>query len=379
MVLLAALSFAVLTVMAARQALGQRTVGFLRDVPPLADGLPKVSAVIAACDEERGIEAALRSVLSLDYPGLEVIVVDDRSSDSTPAILARVARDKPGLRLVRVESLPAGWLGKNHALHRGAAAASGEFLLFTDADVVYEPTAVRRALAAMRAGRLDHLTVSPELRMRGTLLNMFAGTFILFFDIFVEPWKAKDPRSHAHVGIGAFNLVRASAYKAVGGHAAIAMRPDDDLKLGKIIKKAGFRQDILFGLGMIKVAWYNSVPELVRGLMKNTFAGIGYSTTMAAAAIVSIFVVFFLPFLGMVFASGTTQALSAAAVAALVFAHIDNTRFTGLPAWHAAGLPVTLLLWLYIIARSTLTTLARGGIVWRGTFYPLAELRRNVV
>ncbi len=379
MLLLAALSLAALTVLAARQALGQRTVGFLRDVAPLEDGLPRLSTVIAACNEERGIEAALRSVLALDYPGLEVIVVDDRSSDKTPDILARVARENRGLRLVRVEALPPGWLGKNHALHTGAAAASGEFLLFTDADVVYEPSAARRALAAMLSGRLDHLTVSPELRMRGTLLNMFAGTFILFFNAYFEPWKAKDPRSRAHVGIGAFNLVRASAYKAVGGHSSIAMRPDDDVKLGKILKKAGLRQDILFGLGMIEVAWYDSVSELVRGLMKNTFAGIGYSTTIAAAAIVSIFAVFFLPFLGMIFASGNAQTLFAAAAAALSLAQADNARFTGLPAWHAVGLPVTLLLWLYIIARSTAATLARGGIVWRGTFYPLAELRRNVV
>ncbi|HEY4587862.1 MAG TPA: glycosyltransferase family 2 protein, partial [Thermoanaerobaculia bacterium] len=228
---------------------GVRSIRALRDLPPLAGPLPRVSIIIPARNEERNLEEALRSVLALDYDNLEIDVVDDRSTDRTGEILDRMAAADPRLRIVHVRELPPGWLGKNHALWLGAGKATGEFLLFTDADVVLAPATLRRAVGAMVADGLDHLTAAPEIARPGVLFEMFVGAFSLFFTLYTRPWKVKDPESPSHVGVGAFNLVRAAAYRAAGGHPAIAMRPDDDLKLGKLLKKKGFHQEFVFGLG----------------------------------------------------------------------------------------------------------------------------------
>jgi len=258
---------------------GARTIRFLAAQPPLSGPLPRVSIVIPARNEERNVEEALQSVLALDYDNLEIDVVDDRSTDSTGAILDRMAAANPRVRVIHIRELPPGWLGKNHALELGGRKATGDYLLFTDADIVMEPTALLRAVGAMEAdglGPLDHLAVAPEIERRSLLFEMFIGVFSLFFSLYVKPWKVQDPKAPNHVGIGAFNLVRASAWRAVGGHQRIAMRPDDDLKLGKLLKTSGFRQEMMFGLGMLRVEWYRSVRELIQGLMKNAFPGVDY-------------------------------------------------------------------------------------------------------
>ncbi len=225
-------------------ALGRRHRRDLRDIPP-PDAFPLVSIIIPARNEERNLREALQSVLTQDYPNREIIVVDDRSTDRTGAILEEMTARQSGLKLLRVTRLPQGWLGKNHALHLGAAEARGEYLLFTDADVVMAPSALARAVGYMRKEGLDQLAVGPVVTMRGQVLNCFAGAFMVFFTLYARPWKVRDPKSSSHIGIGAFNLVRSEAYRAVGGHEAIAMRPDDDMKLGKLIKKKGFLQDLL--------------------------------------------------------------------------------------------------------------------------------------
>src|SRR5215210_3285113 len=155
---------------------GSRSIRRLRDVPPLGGPRPRVSIIIPARNEERNVEEALRSVLALDYDNLEIEVVDDRSTDRTGEILDRMAAAEPRLRIVHVRELPAGWLGKNHALWLGAAKATGEYLLFTDADIVMDPSALRRAVGAMHKADggdgLDHLTASPEIERTGLLFEM---------------------------------------------------------------------------------------------------------------------------------------------------------------------------------------------------------------
>src|SRR5215218_1760725 len=165
----------------------------LGDVPPL-------SIVVAARNEARGIEQAMRSLLSQDAPRLEVVAVDDRSDDATGAILDRFAEGEPRLRVVHVADLPPGWLGKNHALWLGAERAGGELLLFTDADVVMAPDTLRRAAAMMAAGGIDHLPAGMHVDMPGWLLKTFGVFFGLMFTVFSRPWKARDPRSRSHVG-----------------------------------------------------------------------------------------------------------------------------------------------------------------------------------
>jgi len=359
---------------------GSRRLRFLREVAPLPPAeAPTVSVIAAARNEERHIAEGVRSLLRLDYPKLELILVDDRSEDRTGAILDELARHDPHLRVLHVDTLPPGWLGKNHALWLGSQHAGGELLLFTDADVVMEPDVLSRAVALLIEENLDHLAATPEARMPKLLLNIFMATFGLFFAMFTRPWKARDPASPRHIGIGAFNLVRAEAYRRVGGHRTIALRPDDDLKLGKILKKAGCRQDLAYGTGLLQVEWYNSVGQLIRGLEKNAYAGTDYRLSLALGGVAFHLVASIWPYAALLVTSGPTFWVYFAVVALLSLLIADSARFHCFSPWYAVGFPLTTSLFVYIVLRTVVLNHRQGGITWRGTFYPLDELRQNRV
>jgi glycosyltransferase involved in cell wall biosynthesis len=359
-------------------AIGQRRLRALKDVTP-ARACPPLSVITAARNEARRIEVALTSLLRLDYPALEIIVVNDRSTDETGAILERLARQDSRLTIKHVSELPEGWLGKNHALYLGAAEASGTLLLFTDADVVFEPSTLRRAAALMEQDTLDHLAAVPDVRVPGIALNSFVAAFGIFFSLYARPWKARDPHSRFHIGIGAFNLIRADVYHAIGTHRAIAMRPDDDMKLGKLVKKRGFRQDAVYGRDLITVEWYASIGELVDGLMKNAFAGVNYSLLAVTGSTAALFLTDVWPFLALVATHGVTRTLNGVSVALIVLIFWTGAHHGGPRLRYVLAFPAAALLFAYIMWRSALIAVIRGSVTWRGTAYPLAQMRANRV
>lgn len=357
---------------------GNRRLEFLRDEAPLpGDDLPSLSVVIPARNEERKIESALRSVLGQDYPGMQVVVVDDRSTDGTGAILDRMAGAEPGLEIVHLTELPEGWLGKANALHRGARRAEGELLLFTDADVVMAPDAVRRAASHLTRRGLDHLTAVPDLEMPGALLEAATGTFKLLFGIYFRPWEARDPESPKYVGTGAFNLVRTEAYRSVGGHEPISLRPADDLKLGRMLKEAGWRQAAALGTGLLSVEWYASLGGLVRGLEKNAFSVAGYSVLRVAIATAGLLLFMTWPGLAVFLTEGAVRWINGGVYLLLTLLYADNARFYGHSPWHGFLVPITAALMAYIGWRSALKALTTGEIEWRDTSYDLDELRQR--
>ncbi len=294
-------------------------------------------------------------------------------------ILDEMAAVDARLQVVHIDTLPAGWLGKNHALWTGSRLATGDLLLFTDADIVMDPSALTRAVAYFCREELDHLAATPDVRMPGALLNMFAATFTLFFSLYFRPWKAREPKSRAYIGIGAFNLVRTPVYRQTGGHQTIRLRPDDDVKLGKIIKRSGFRQDVVLGAGMLQVEWYASVGEMVRGLEKNAFAGTDYrigATLLGAAFQVAGGI---WPYFALFLSGGATRLVCAAVVATITVILVDGARANGSRRWYALGFPLTSALFAFILLRTMTVNLIQGGIRWRGTFYSLQELRENKI
>ena len=357
-------------------AVGGRRVRLLDTVTP-GDTLPRVSIIVPARNEARGVEAAVTSLLRLDYPDLEVVVLDDRSTDDTGTILDRLAGLHPQLRVIHLTELPAGWLGKNHAMAVGAAAATGEYLLFTDADVVFDRTALTRAVTLMEREGIDHLAAIPEVVVPGVALNAFVAAFGIFFLLYSRPWKARDARSRNHIGIGAFNLLRASVYRAIGTHRAIAMRPDDDMKLGKLVKKHGFRQEAVLAGRLVVVEWYSSLREAVNGLMKNAFAGVEYSLAVLMLSTCAIITLYVWPFVGIVVTSGLARALNTAAVVFLVLIFAMTSRTRPGRALYVLVFPLAALLFVYVMWRSALRALVRGRVEWRGTEYPLSEMRGN--
>jgi hypothetical protein len=208
-------------------------------------------------------------------------------------------------------------------------------------------------------------------------LKIFVAAFGVFFSLYSRPWKAADPRSRFHIGVGAFNLIRAASYRAIGTHRAIAMRPDDDIKLGKLVKKHRFRQQVAGGHGFVVVEWYASLSEAIDGLMKNAFAGVNYSLLAVAGSTLGLMVMYVWPFIGLAVTSGAAQLLNGVSVALILAVFWITERRA--PAMYVLGFPFAAILFAYIIWRSALIAVTSGRVTWRGTSYPLADLRANRV
>lgn len=338
---------------------------------------PLVSVIMPACNEEDNIERAVLSLLAQTYQNLEILVVNDRSTDTTAQVLQRVQASHPRLRVHEITHLPLGWMGKSHALSQGATLAGGEYLLFTDADVVMEPTTISRAMRHMDDERLDHLSLMFQNLGGGWLLNCLILEMALGLLLFFRPWRVRLPGSRDFIGIGAFNLVTRTAYEAVGGHTTIRMHPIDDLMLGKILKEHGFRQDCLLGNGFVAVPWYDTVRAMVDGLLKNTFAFVHYRLSFIPPIVAFLVVVNILPLWGAIFSSGEARVLWLLTLFVKLLGFFFGLRRQGLPAWYLAGALLTPYLSLYIICKSAMVVRKDGGIVWRGCFYRLAELRKS--
>jgi cellulose synthase/poly-beta-1,6-N-acetylglucosamine synthase-like glycosyltransferase len=319
----------------------------------------------------------LESVCQLRYPGLRVIAVNDRSTDRTGELLESVRKKYAQLTILTVHELPQGWLGKNHALHEGYKSSSEEWMLFTDADVVFQKDTLLKAINYCHAYEVDHLVVLPDVCSRSKLLNSVLETFKLMLEIRLRPWDVSNPKSSASIGVGAFNLVKRDAYVAAGTHEAIAMRPDDDLKLGEMIKRHGYRQHALYGDGEISLEWYTSLKEFYNGLMKNSFAGFNYSVPMVLAAILGTFLFFVLPVPLLLIAGNGPEKTMALAI--LMFQSAMFLLRPGQRAkwWHVLMIPFAGLLMMAILFSAMIKTLRQGGIYWRESFYSLAELKKN--
>jgi glycosyltransferase involved in cell wall biosynthesis len=342
--------------------------------------LPRLSVVVPARDEGSAIARALGSLLEQDYPDLEVIVVDDRSTDTTGEVLRELARKDPRLLVIRVDELPAGWLGKNHALWRGADRARGEWLLFTDADVVFGQGALRRSVAYATAEGLDHLTLAPRLVARRVALRAFVAFFGYAFVALWGAYLANDPKSKRGVGIGAFNLVRRSAYEGIGTMRALSLRPDDDIRLGRRLRGFGFRQRVLNGNELMSIEWYPTLAAAISGLEKSMYSSMEYRVVDAVGVLLYLGATMVWPFVGVLLLDGIDRVLLGIVVACLLAALVETYRQSMSVRLSPAALVVALLLpfsalcFGWAIVRSVYLAETRG-VRWRGTTYPLSLLR----
>ena len=377
---LAAITLAVVLVFTMRLMIGTRRIGHLIESSPLeGDDAPKVSIIVAARNEASNIEAGLQSLLAQDYPKFEIVAINDRSTDSTGQIIDGLAYDDDRVEVFHVHELPPTWLGKNHALEMGARHATGDWLLFTDADVVMDPSVLRRAIHYATENQIDHLAALPRILMPNWFLDAFVITFGVYFTAYFQPWRVKNPKSRCYVGIGAFNLIRAEVYRGIGTHKAIAMRPDDDVKLGKLVKNHGFRQEMLYAPRLMHVPWYGSLREVVVGLEKNAFSGVDYKIWMIVLSSAVALVMHVWPFVAVFITSGTTRWLNVAIVACLLVLCLDAAIHYRYRWWCAFAFPLTVLVFVFIQWRAMLLTIRNDGIRWRDTHYSLTELKENQV
>jgi glycosyltransferase involved in cell wall biosynthesis len=361
-------------------ARGVPSLASIDDAKPIGrEHCPSVSILFAARDEAEKLPHALETLLSLDYPRYEVIAVDDRSVDATGAILAERAGRDPRLKPVRVDSLPPGWLGKPHALQQAYEHSSGEWLIFTDADVHFAPDLLQRTIALAEAKNLEHVTLLGRAKMF-TIGEKIAMTFFgLALMAGTRPWSAHDTNSQGYSGVGAFQMVRRSAYEKMGTHRRLAMEVIDDMKLGKLAKEAGVRTGAAKAGDAVSVHWHAGVGNMIRGTTKNFFAASGYRVWMTLLQIFGLVLMFDLPLIALPYVHGWARIFAAIAVALPLVATAGVAIEFRAPIWYAVTFPIGALIFAWMLARSMIVTLWQGGIVWRGTFYPIDELRRGVV
>jgi len=349
--------------------------------PPEPQHWPKLSVIVPACNEADDLEQAARTLLEEDYPHLEIVLVDDRSTDATGAIIDRLAASDPRVRAIHVTELPDGWLGKVHALDRGFRESTGEFVLFTDADVHIKPGTLRSAVAYCLHHNLDHLAGLPQLWPTSFPLSSVIATFIREFLAMTRPWAVGDPKSRAFIGIGAFNLVRRTAFEATEGFAWLRMEVADDMGVGYMMKKSGARCGVVSAVGYVGLHWYRSMGQAVRGAEK------GYSTAfrcsvirafVVAALMLALEMAPILCLLPLAWAELRVFGYGGIAVfAAFVFSTILLGRWGRGRVLPGLCTPFVAPILAAASIRCGLLGWRRGGVLWRNKLYPSALLKKG--
>jgi GT2 family glycosyltransferase len=377
-------------------AWASRVIGAARGMPSITNvtgdkwdlnpvtpaGNPRVSIIVPACNEEANIQQALNTLLVLDYDNYEVIFVDDRSTDRTGEIADSIAATAEGqgrLRVIHVDSLPSGWLGKPHAMWTAALQATGDWLLFTDADVLFKRDALRRAMAYAEAEPADHMVLFPRMIMKNPGEKMMIAFFQTLFVFGHRPWKVADPDTDDHMGVGAFNLIRRRIYEEIGTYKALRFEVLDDMKLGKVVKKAGHAQRNAFGDDLISIRWAHGALGVVRNLTKNFFAIMSFQWPRTLASCVMLAFLNLGPFLGVCLAHGWARLPYALALFSMFSIYVGMSYHSSVPPYYFFLHPISTVLFVYTMLRSMFVTLWHGGVVWRGTKYDLKELKRGMV
>ena len=353
-----------------------RSVPMLAEsAPPAPAAWPRLSIIVPACNEAATLEPALKSIQRQDYPDLEIVLIDDRSTDGTAEIVDRMAAGDPRIVALHVQELPDGWLGKVHAMELGVRKANGSWLLFTDADVYYAPGALRRAVGYCTHREIDHLAAIPEMWRSSLLVDACIALFCRAFAVAMRLWGVADAKSAAFAGVGAFNLVRGGALERTRGFQWLRMEVADDMGLGMMLKQSGARCELANARGVLGLHWYRTLREMANGAEK----------AYASAAQCSLLRTATLGF--------TLVALEWAPLAALAGWNVRGLRWSGLAMLAAAvgcsvvfacrwktrllpGLlfPVAALIAAGIMLRSGWLGFRRGGIAWRGTLYRQEQL-----
>jgi glycosyltransferase involved in cell wall biosynthesis len=350
-----------------------------------AGNKPDLTVIVPACNEQAAIETTLRSLMASVSISVEIFAVDDRSTDATGTIMDRVAAqdliDNPAIsiQVIHINHLPESWLGKPNALATAARRAQADWLLFTDGDVVFAPEALSAALHFAESEQADHLVVMPdwiigssgEAAMHGAMHALTTWTFRL--------WKVADPKARDFLGVGAFNLVRRDVYEDLGGFEALRMEVLEDLRFGWMVKRAGYRQRVALGPGLVSVRWSEGAWGVVRNLEKNVFALYRYNTalTLLAAFGLAVQIVWPLAALSSLSLGGWVMAGGLAIYAGIAGIYIASRRVTRVSPWYVVFFPFAAALFLFAMLRSMTLALMRGGVVWRGTLYSLKELRAH--
>jgi glycosyltransferase involved in cell wall biosynthesis len=352
-------------------------------------GLPTLTVVVPARDEAEKIAATLDALLLTDYPALRILVVDDRSTDATGTIVDEyvekqgigireqgTGKSRSSLDVIHILELPEGWLGKTHAMEVATRHSDSEYLLFTDADVLFSPSVLRRAMAYVEASEADHLVVLPTMQVQSRGEGIVLGFFQMLGMWASRLWRVSDAQSvRDFVGVGAFNLVRRSALEQIGGWSPQRMVVLEDVTLGRRMKIAGMRQRIAFAPGLVLVHWAAGALGLMRVMTKNLFSAMNFRPLLLLGMCVWVAVFFLGPLAGLGWWPTLIPSLLMLACVGAIYRTMGEVSW--IDARYAWLYPLGALAFLWALLRSMVVVLWQGGVVWRGTHYELRELRRQ--
>jgi len=345
------------------------------------EGSPTITVIVPARNESADITATLESLLNQDYPNLQILAVNDRSTDTTGDLMDALAVQHPQkLRAIHITELPADWLGKTHAMALAARHAVAihhpDYLLFTDADITFHREVIRRSLVHAVATQADHFVTFPTPLIKTPGEGMLLGYLQVMGLWATRPWRAADPKSiRDSIGIGAFNLLRIRAYQQLGGFDSLRMEILEDLTLARRVKLAGLRQRVAIAPGMVSLHWAPGAMGVVNVMTKNLYAVFRFRTSLVLLTCLWLTLFCLGPIAYLTVPE--TRIPSILTLAAIAILYILSSRHSRISPWYATLFPAGATLFLYSILRSVITTLKAGGVTWRGTFYPLAELRKN--
>jgi hypothetical protein len=347
-------------------------------------GAPRISILVAARDEEDNIEACVTSLLDQDYPNLQLIVVDDRSRDRTPAILSRLQRQGGSrLRVVTVRELAEGWFGKSHAMREGVRVSDGDWLLFTDADCrQLSPHTVSIAMGEALTQRTDFLTIIPMLETRTVWERIIQPVCSLVIAFWFMPDRVNNPDKSTAYANGAFMLMSRRCYNAIGGHEPVRNRLNEDIELARLAKAAGMRLRVVENKGLYQTRMYPTLRQAWRGWSR-IFAGALVSPIRVATAASLIVLLGLVPWaslvaavIGLIASSAGSAAPWSTAVAAwgvvIVLEQYVLARFYSIVGiqrvWSATyllGATVTLAM----LVNALFKVLGATTTTWRSTTY----------
>ncbi|MBL7132660.1 MAG: glycosyltransferase [Phycisphaerae bacterium] len=362
----------------------RRAVPLLANLePPPPDRWPKLSVVVPARNEADTLEPAVRTLLGEDYPDLEIILVDDRSSDETGRIIDRIAAGDARVKAVHITELREGWLGKVNALDRGLGKSSGRFVLFTDADVHFRTGTLQKAIAYCEQQGLDHLAAFPDVWSAGFIVDAMISVFLRHFLFFVSRACALDKvASRAFLGVGAFNLVRRKALEATDGFEWLRLEVADDMGLGLMMKRSGARCGAVAAFGHVGLYWYHSVAQAARGTEKAWATLSHFSVVRTFAIALVTLAVEMSPVLSLLpLATERLRAIGYVGLGvfvAFVFCVVHLSRWAKVRAVPALAAPLAVLPLAIIFIRAAMIGRRRGGVVWRGTLYRAETLRKHM-
>lgn len=339
---------------------------------------PNLAVIVPARDEGENIRATLETLTQQEYPWLKVIVVDDRSTDATGAIADEFAARYPEtVEAVHITELPEGWLGKTWALEVGCQRVrDAEYWLFTDADILFSPSVLWRAVGFAEVAQADHLVIMPTPIIKSRGEGMVLGFFQMLGLWAVRLWRVSDPLAkHDVLGVGAFNLVRRDTFEELGGFAPQRLVVLEDVTVGRRMKAWRKNQQVAFAPGMVLVHWAPTLLGVIRVMTKNLFSTVNFRPVLMLAGALWIALFFLAPLAGVFW--WWTMAPSLLVLMCIAVYYRELSVGSEIDARYGWAYPVGALALIWAMLRSMAVVLWRGGVVWRGTFYPLRELRAH--